>query len=74
MQLSSDFCRSQQTIHQERAASTQLDNVRIVAGKAAAAWGVEAAAAELREKRRASGQGSDGSLTRREMEIGDDEE
>ena len=52
MQLSSDFCRAQQAIHAERADKALLDNVRVVANKAAVAWGVEAQVAEVREARR----------------------
>lgn len=52
MQLSASFCRTQQALHDERASSAQLDNVRAVAGLAAAAWGHEAEIADMREKRR----------------------
>ena len=46
------LCRSQQSYHRERARTSQLDNVRSVADKAATAWGIEAEDAERRETRR----------------------
>jgi len=52
MQLSSALCRVQAAYHRDRAANAILENVRTVAGKAAAAWGLEALAAEARETRR----------------------
>ena len=52
MQLSASFCRTQQAIHHARASNAQLDNVRVVAGKAAIAWGQEARIADQREARR----------------------
>lgn len=52
MQLSVSFCRTQQAFHDARANSTQLDNVRIVAQKAAAAWGLEAEVADRRDAQR----------------------
>lgn len=51
MQISSAFCRAQQANHMQRAAESRLSNVRAIATKAAAAWGIEALAAERREKR-----------------------
>jgi len=51
MQLSSIHCRTQETVQRDRAESAQLDNVRIVAERAATAWGLEAIAAEKREAR-----------------------
>ena len=50
MQLSSAFCRAQQADHTERALESRLSNVRAIASSAAA-WGVEALAAERREYR-----------------------
>lgn len=52
MQLSASFCRTQQAFHHDRATRAILENVKLVAGKAAIAWGVEAQAAESREARR----------------------
>jgi len=51
MQISSVFCRAQQANHMQRAAESRLSNVRAIATSAAAAWGIEALAAERREKR-----------------------
>lgn len=52
MYPTAELCRSQQAYHRERARTSQLENVRIVAGKAALAWGAEAEEAERREARR----------------------
>lgn len=52
MYPTAELCRSQQSYHRERARSSQLENVRSVASKAAIAWGVEAEEAERREARR----------------------
>ena len=51
MYPSSTLCRTQESFHRERAASTTLENVRTIAAGAAAAWGMEAVAAEKREAR-----------------------
>lgn len=51
MYPSSTLCRTQESFHRERAASTTLENVRAIAAGAAAAWGLEAVAAEKREAR-----------------------
>jgi hypothetical protein len=51
MELSSMLCRAQEGVQRDRAASASLENVRIVATKAAVAWGLEAVAAEHREVR-----------------------
>jgi hypothetical protein len=48
---SSALCRTQEDLHRRRAADTPLDNVRLVANNAAAAWAKEAIAAERREER-----------------------
>ena len=53
MYPSSTLCRSQEEFHRERAVSTALENVRAIAAGAAAAWGLEAVAAERREARAA---------------------
>lgn len=53
MQLTSALCRAQEAFQRDRANSAQLDNVRIVAEKAAIAWAREAVAAERREARQA---------------------
>jgi len=52
MELSSTFCRVQETVQRDRAANAILENIRIVAEKAANAWGAEALSAERREARR----------------------
>jgi hypothetical protein len=48
----SAFCRAQQDDHLKRAAAASLENVRVIATKAAAAWGREAELAEIREAKR----------------------
>ena len=52
MELTSDQCRAQEAIQRERAQSEPLENVRIVALRAAIAWGHEATAAEQRDARK----------------------
>jgi len=51
MYPSSTLCRTQESFHRDRAASTTLENVRAIAAGAAHAWGLEAVAAEKREAR-----------------------
>ena len=51
MQHSSAFCQAQQAHHIQRASESALTNVRSIAARAAAAWGVEAMSAERREER-----------------------
>jgi hypothetical protein len=51
MQLTSIHCRTQEIVQRDRANSASLDNVRIIAERAAAAWGCEALLAEKREAR-----------------------
>ena len=51
MYPSSALCRVQQSIHSERAASAVLENVQMIARKAALAWEREAISAERREER-----------------------
>lgn len=51
MQPSSSFCRAQEARHHVLASDATLENVRLVANAAAAAWAREAVAAELREAR-----------------------
>ena len=51
MQLTSIHCRTQEMVQRDRAEAAQLDNVRVVAERAAIAWGLEAIAAEKREAR-----------------------
>ena len=48
---SSALCRAQEDLHLRRAASTTLENVRLVSTSAATAWAKEAMAAEAREAR-----------------------
>lgn len=52
MELSSTFCRMQENVQRDRATNAILQNVRLVAEKAAKAWGAVALAAEQREARR----------------------
>jgi len=52
MELSSTFCRVQETFQRNRADNAVLENVRIAAGKAASAWGIVALGAERREAHR----------------------
>ena len=52
MELSSTFCRMQETVQRDRAANAILENIRAVAEKAAKAWSAVALAAEQREARR----------------------
>ncbi|APL93475.1 hypothetical protein AI27_11660 [Sphingomonas sp. BHC-A] len=49
MTHTSAFCRAQEAFHRDRAAVANLDNVRIVATSAAAAWAREAVVALRRE-------------------------
>lgn len=51
MELSSLFCRAQETYQRDRASNAILRNVRAVADRAADAWRFEALAAERREAR-----------------------
>ena len=51
MQITSAFCLAQQATHTQRAAESSLANVRTIATRAAAAWGVEAVLAARREAR-----------------------
>ena len=51
MYPSSTLCRTQEEFHRARAAAATLDNVRAISAGAAAAWGLEAVAAEKREAR-----------------------
>lgn len=49
---SSQACRAQAALQEERAANAGLENVRRIAAKAVIAWNVEAELAEARERRR----------------------
>lgn len=51
MMPSSKLCREQEAFQRHRAATTSLINVRVVAERAAAAWVLEAQAADEREAR-----------------------
>lgn len=51
MYPSASLCREQESLQRDRAASSSLQNVRIVAERAASAWCIEALAAEKREAR-----------------------
>lgn len=57
MQLSSILCRAQEAHHHAVARATTLDNVRLVANVAAAAWAKEGVAAGVRENRKLSSKG-----------------
>jgi hypothetical protein len=48
---SAELCRAQQALHVSRAAAATLENVRLLAERAAKAWGAEALAADDREAR-----------------------
>ena len=74
MQPSSAFCRTQQAIHNDRAEKAQLDNVRIVAERAANAWNQEALLAERREERSQRTRSLAAACTADEMVVGDDED
>lgn len=50
MAHTSAFCLAQEALHRDRAAAANLDNVRIVAASAAAAWAREAVVALRRER------------------------
>jgi hypothetical protein len=52
MAMTSEFCRAQEALQRGRAAETSLDNVRLVATRAAVAWEREAIMAESREAKR----------------------
>lgn len=52
MDMSVTLCRTQEAFHRDRAAKAELENVRVIAEEAAAAWALEAEAAEQREARR----------------------
>jgi hypothetical protein len=52
MELTSAQCLAQESLQRERAKSEPLENVRLVALRAAIAWGHEAIAAERRESRK----------------------
>jgi len=54
MTPSAKLCRIQEAFQRRRAENAPLGNVRIIAQKAAAAWGVEAVFAEERDRRRDS--------------------
>jgi hypothetical protein len=51
---SSAFCRTQQAVQRDRADTAELENTRIVATRAADAWGREALLAERLETKRAA--------------------
>lgn len=53
MEIPSTLCCAQEAIQRHRATSAALENVRMVAAKAAVTWGLEAVAAEHREARHA---------------------
>lgn len=46
------FCRTQEALQLDRAALATLENVRMIASRAAAAWGREALLADRRETKR----------------------
>lgn len=52
MQPSSTLCRDREAHHHALARTTTLDNVRLVANAAAAAWAKEGVTAGLREDRK----------------------
>lgn len=54
MAQTSKFCLAQQSLHEGRALSEPLANMRAIASRAAKAWGREAELAAGAERRRAS--------------------
>jgi hypothetical protein len=48
------FCRTQQALQRDRADTAELENTRIIATRAADAWGREAVLAERLESKRAT--------------------
>jgi len=54
MYPTAQLCRAQQAFQLDRAAGATLGNVRSIAERAAAAWGVEADLADDRERRYAN--------------------
>jgi hypothetical protein len=54
MAHTADFCRIQEAAERKRADGATLENVRVIASRAAAAWAREAALAENRQTKRAS--------------------
>lgn len=50
--MNADFCRAQTHVHQDRADSASLENVRIIAQTAATAWLKEAGHADAVAARR----------------------
>lgn len=54
MEPSSTICRKQEAVHRAKALASPLENVRLIATKAANAWASEALIAERREARKAN--------------------
>ncbi len=67
---SSALCRTQENLHRRRAADTSLENVRLVANNAAAAWAKERIAAEHREKRQTRVRECAEAASARQAELG----
>jgi hypothetical protein len=72
MQPSSILCRAREAHHRAVARATTLDNVRLVANVAAAAWAKEALAAGVREDRKLSARAfADAHLLPKELPTAD---
>ena len=72
MYPSSTLCRAQEAFHRDRAAGALLENVRIVAGDAAIAWGLEARSAEKREARHLKTRATAELVAARKQQAGED--
>ena len=72
MYPSSTLCRAQEAFHRDRAAGALLENVRIVAGNAAVAWGLEARSAEKREARHLKTRATAEIMAARKQQAGDE--
>ena len=70
MEPSSTICRKQEAVHRAKASETSLENVRLVATRAADAWASEAVVAERREARKANAAAEIATLDRAAMEAG----
>ena len=70
MTPSASLCRSQEAYHRDRAAGARLENVRVIAANAAAAWGQEALAAERREARHRKTKAIAGAIALQKREAG----
>jgi hypothetical protein len=65
----SDFCRTQEALHQKRSESETLPNTRKIAMAAATAWGREAELALVVERRRGQAEGDPSDLDADDLAI-----